>query len=121
VVAGKLPASSSHDLLPIIIGPREGEREEKKKKEKEEHCKLKIAKGKVQNAKSAAPFTKRKMIELDELEVFQFEILYQFSFLKWELINPFRPPFFKGRRAFLKAVDKRFLFSPFEKGGRREI
>jgi hypothetical protein len=37
---------------------------------------------------------------------------YQFSFLKWRLINPSRPPFFKGRRAFLKAFDKRFFFSP---------
>jgi hypothetical protein len=35
--------------------------------------------------------------------------------LKWGLINPSRPPFFKGRRAFLKAFHKRFLFSPFEK------
>ena len=37
---------------------------------------------------------------------------YQFSFLKWGLVNPSRPPFFKGRRAFLKAFDKRFLFFP---------
>jgi hypothetical protein len=28
------------------------------------------------------------------------------------LINPSRPPFFKGRRAFQKAFDERFLFFP---------
>jgi hypothetical protein len=32
--------------------------------------------------------------------------------LKWGLINPSRPPFFKGRGAFLKAFHKRFLFLP---------
>jgi hypothetical protein len=70
VVARKLPGSRPYDLLPILIGRREGEREKKKKKEKEEHCKLKIAKCKVQIAKSAAPFTKSQMIELEEPEVF---------------------------------------------------
>jgi len=44
--------------------------------------------------------------------IFQFDIWYQFTFLKWGLINPSRPPFFKGRRAFLEAFDKRFLFFP---------
>jgi hypothetical protein len=43
--------------------------------------------------------------------------LYQFSFLKWGLINPSRPPFFKGRRAFLNAFHKRFLFFPLWKRG----
>jgi hypothetical protein len=42
----------------------------------------------------------------------KFAFWYQFRFLKWGFINPSRPPFFKGRRAFLKAFHKRFLFFP---------
>jgi hypothetical protein len=55
-----------------------------------------------------------------------YDFLYQFNFLKWGLINPSRPPFFKGRRAFLKAFDKRFRFFPpvewrqaYSTGGRK--
>jgi hypothetical protein len=32
--------------------------------------------------------------------------------LKWGLINPSRPPFFKGRRAFLNGFNKKFLSFP---------
>jgi hypothetical protein len=35
--------------------------------------------------------------------------------------NPSRPPFFKGRRAFLIDGDKRNRNSPFKKGGSRGI
>jgi len=46
-------------------------------------------------------------------------ISYQFSFLirLRPTGNPSRPPFSKGRGAFLNAGDKNFNFSPFEKGG----
>jgi len=43
---------------------------------------------------------------------------YHFSFLKWGLINPSRPPFFKGRRVFLNGFNKKFLSFPlWDEGG----
>jgi hypothetical protein len=70
VVARKLPGSRPYDLFPILGGPHGGRREKNHENKKDEYCKLKIAKCKVQNVKSASPFTKRKIIELEEPEVF---------------------------------------------------
>jgi hypothetical protein len=53
--------------------------------------------------------------------ILKIKISYQFSLLKRHSQKSLPASLFKGRRAFLKAFDKRFRFFPLCKGGGRGI
>jgi hypothetical protein len=50
-----------------------------------------------------------------------FKFRYEFSSLKYRLRNPSRPPFSKGRRAFLNVSAEKSLFSPLKRGMKGDL